>query len=218
MNPPNKSIPCYEEIKSFLDSGFIKLFKKPLVTELNKYTPFNEQEKKDQELFLKYIDMFPNDINKLLVRENTLAHFSSSAFVVNKTKDKMLVVYHKILDGLIYPGGHADGEEDLLSVAIREVEEETGQKATPLYNSFFSIQALPIAGHIKNGKYVSSHIHFDVIFLLEADDTTPLTYRKDESKGVKWITFSEAILNKDIIKFIIPIHSKLICKFLNLNV
>ena len=40
----------------------------------------------------------------------------------------MVVVYHNINDGWIYPGGHADGEEKLLDVAIREVEEETGLK------------------------------------------------------------------------------------------
>ena len=48
----------------------------------------------------------------------------------------MLVVYHIINDGWIYPGGHVDGAEDLLSVAVREVEEETGLKVKVLDEIF----------------------------------------------------------------------------------
>lgn len=123
----------------------------------------------------------------------------------------MLVVHHNILGGWIYPGGHADGESDLLSVAIREVEEETGQKVKVLDTSIFSIQALPIKGHIKKGKYVSSHIHFDVVYLLEADDKTKLSFRKEESKGVKWIALKDAT-NKGSVDFIRPIHKKIVSK------
>jgi len=49
-----------------------------------------------------------------LTRDNIFGHFSASAFVVNKEKNKMVVVYHIINDGWIYPGGHADGEDDFL--------------------------------------------------------------------------------------------------------
>lgn len=219
LNIPDSSLYCYDEITLFINNSWIKPFefKFILLHELKIYTPFNEQEEKDLSLFFYYIDLYSklkiNSINYLLIRENTLAHFSASAFVVNKNRDKMLVVYHNILDSWIFPGGHADGEEDLLSVAIREVKEETGQNSKPLDNSIFSIQAFPIKGHIKNGEYVSAHIHFDVIFLLEADDSRPLTYRKEESKGVKWITFEEATDEKSINKQILPIHSKLISKF-----
>lgn len=67
----------------------------------------------------------------------------------------MLVVYHIINDGWIYPGGHADGEDDLLAVATREVEEETGQKTKVLDKNIFSIQVAPVKGHIKKGiKYI----------------------------------------------------------------
>ena len=68
--------------------------------------------------------------DEVLTRNNIFGHFSASAFVVNKEKNKMVVVYHNIFDGWIYPGGHADGEEKLLNVAIREVEEETGYLAS----------------------------------------------------------------------------------------
>jgi len=178
-----------------------------LKQEIKNYIPFNEQEQKDKEQFLKFIDTFDN----ILVRENVFGHFSASAFVVNKEKNKMVVVYHNINDGWIYPGGHADGEEELLNVAIREVEEETGLKVKVLDNSIFAIQTNPVDGHIKNGKFVSSHIHFDVLYLLEADEDQELTYREDESKGVKWIDFDEAT-DSTMCDFIRPIHKKIITK------
>ena len=173
--------------------------------QIEKYISFNEQEKTDKEYILKFIDTFDN----VLTRENIFGHFSASAFVINKQRDKMLVVYHIINDGWIYPGGHADGENNLLSVAFREVEEETGLKANVLNNEIYAIQVNPVQAHIKNGKFVSAHTHVDIIYIMEADDTIPLIYREDESKGVKWITFEEAD-KSDIVPFAIPIHKKLI--------
>ncbi len=92
-----------------------------LKEQIENYLPFDEQEEKDKEQFLQFINTFDD----LLTRKNIFGHITSSAFVVNKERTKMLIVYHIINNGWIYPGGHADGEENLLSVALREVEEET---------------------------------------------------------------------------------------------
>ena len=178
--------------------------------QIEKYIPYDEQEESDKEQYLKYMDEFED----VLTRNNIFGHFSASAFVVNKERTKMLVVYHIINDGWIYPGGHADGEEDLLSVAVRELEEETGLKAKVLDENIYSIQSESVKGHIKNGKYVSTHLHLDVIYLMEADDKMPLVYKDDESKGVKWVSFEEAV-GDTMCEFIRPIHKKLIKKLIN---
>lgn len=175
--------------------------------EIENYIPFDEQEKKDKEQFLRFIDTFDD----VLTRDNIFGHFSASAFLVNKKRNKMVVVYHIINDGWIYPGRHADGDDNLLSVAVREVEEETGLKAKILDENIYAIQSAPVKGHIKSGKYVSSHIHFDVLYLMEADDRSPLKYKENESKGVKWISFEEAD-DKTMCDFIRPIHKKIIEK------
>ena len=99
-----------------------------LKEKIENYVPYNEQEEKDKDQMLEFINTFDD----VLTRNNIFGHFSASAFVVNKDRTKMVVVYHLINDGWIYPGGHADGIEDLLSVAVREVEEETGLKAKVL--------------------------------------------------------------------------------------
>ena len=117
--------------------------------EIENYIPFDEQEKKDKEQFLRFIDTFDD----VLTRDNIFGHFSASAFLVNKKRNKMIVVYHIINDGWIYPGGHADGDDNLLSVAVREVEEETGLKAKILDENIYAIQSAPVKGHIKSGMF-----------------------------------------------------------------
>ncbi len=178
-----------------------------LIKQFEAYSTFNEQEEKDKEFFLRALKTF----DYVLSRENVLLHFCSSAFVVNKKHTKMLVVNHNIFGGWIYPGGHADGNEDFLYIATKELLEETGINAKLLYPKFFSIQSLPIAGHIKNGKYVSGHIHMDVCFLFEADETDETKIKPDENKAIKWIDFKDAD-NESIVPFIRPIHRKLIEK------
>ncbi|MBE5821473.1 MAG: NUDIX domain-containing protein [Clostridiales bacterium] len=180
-----------------------------LKEQIEKFIPFNEQEINDKEQFLKFIDTFDD----VLTRDNIFGHFSASAFVVNKERTKMLVVYHIINDGWIHPGGHADGEEDLLAVTVREVEEETGLKAKVLDENIYSIQSEPVKGHIKRGKYVSAHLHLDIIYLMEADDNIPLIYREEESKGVKWVDFAEAT-DETMCDFVRPTHAKLIDKLI----
>ncbi len=118
-----------------------------LKEQIKNYIPFNEQEEVDKEYFLKFIDTYDD----VLTRNNQIGHFSASAFVVNKERTKMLCVYHIINNGWIYPGGHADGEGNLLSVALREVEEETGLKPKLLDENIFSIQSGAANGHIKGG-------------------------------------------------------------------
>ena len=184
-----------------------------LKEQIEKYMPFDEVEQKDKEQFLELINSFDD----VLTRNNIFGHFTASAFVVNKDRTKMVVVYHIINDGWAYPGGHADGIDDLLSVAVREVEEETGLKAKVLDENIFAINSNPVIGHVKRGKYVSSHIHFDCVYIMEADDKIPLVYREDESKGVKWVDFEDAY-DESFCDFIRPVHKKLIKKLNNRGV
>ena len=181
-----------------------------LKQQIENYIPFNEQEMVDKNYFLE----FSNKFDDVLTRDILFGHFSASAFVVNKKRDKMVVVYHIINDGWMYPGGHADGESDLLAVALREVKEETGLTASVIDREIFAIQANAVQPHIKNNKFISAHTHFDVIYLLEADDNLPLVYREDESMGVKWIDFGK-MDDDSIVPFIRPIHKKLVKKLEN---
>ena len=128
------------------------MMKENLIRQIENYPPFNEQEEKDKALILGWISNNENAFS----RENTVAHITSSAWVVNKDRSKVLMVYHNIYNSWSWLGGHADGETDLLSVAVREVKEEAGiSNVTPVSKDIFSVESLTVDGHWKNGKYVS---------------------------------------------------------------
>lgn len=155
---------------------------------IRKYNPYNEQEEKDKEIILQCIDKFDD----ILTRDNKIAHVTSSAFVVNKTKDKVLMVHHNIYNSQSWTGGHTDGEKDLLAVAIKEAKEETGvENILPINLEVFSLDILPVLGHIKRGEYVSAHLHLSVAYLVEADENELLIVKADENSDVKWIPIDE---------------------------
>lgn len=158
------------------------------IEELKNYTCYNEAENKDKELILSAINTYPN----LLTRDNVAMHMTASGYILNKTKDKVLMIYHKIYDSWAWTGGHADGENDLLKVALKEAKEETGLKnIKPITKNLFSLEVLTVNGHIKKGKYVSSHLHLNFTYLLEADENETLIINKEETKGVQWIPLNK---------------------------
>lgn len=157
---------------------------------LEKYIPYNEQEAKDKEVMLKYL----HDFDNVYTRENEYGHFTASSWIVNKDRTKVLMIYHNIYDSWGWTGGHADGETNLYNVAVREANEETGiTDLKPLVDGIFSIEILTVNGHVKRGKYVSSHVHLNVTYLFEADDTIPLRIKEDENSGVKWVDIDKAV-------------------------
>ena len=152
------------------------------------FIPSEEQERKDKEIILKYINRFDD----ILKRDNEIIHITSSGFVINKNKDKALMVYHNIFNAWSLPGGHADGEKNLLGVAISEIKEETGvRNLIPISNKIVSLDILAVLGHFRKGKYVSSHLHISVVYLVQADENEKVIIKPDENSAVKWISFSE---------------------------
>lgn len=161
-----------------------------LFQQIQNYKPMNQQEECDKELMLQFMT---NNSN-YLERENKIAHFTASVWTVNKERTKTLMVYHNIYDSWSWIGGHADGEEDLCAVAMRELEEETGVKnATLISKNIFSLEVLTVNGHIRKGCYVPSHLHFNVTYLAEADENQELIVNEAENQAVKWWTLEEAL-------------------------
>ena len=155
------------------------------------YAPDCEQEEQDRRMMLRYIDLFPGDI---LARENEIAHFSASAWVVNPGRDRVLMLYHNIYKSWAWPGGHADGEEDLLGVALREVREETGvEQVRPVTEQLYSLEILTVNAHVKRGKYVVPHLHLNLTYLLEADDSQKTRSKPDENSAVRWFDLDAAV-------------------------
>ncbi|MGL4786818.1 MAG: hypothetical protein ACRC2Q_08075, partial [Cetobacterium sp.] len=56
----------------------------------------------------------------------------------------------------------------------------------------FSIEILTVDGHMKNGEYVSSHLHLNITYLLEANEHDMLSIKEDENSDVCWINIEES--------------------------
>ena len=160
-----------------------------LLEDLKNYQPYNEQEAADVKEMIYRLETG----EELFLRSNLAEHFTASAWVVNPARDKTLMAYHRIYDSWAWLGGHADGDHDLLRVALKEVEEESGVAARPVTNQIYSVEILTVDGHEKHGKYVPSHLHLNVTYLLEADDRQAIRPKEDENKAVAWFGLAEAL-------------------------
>ena len=184
-----------------------------LKEQIQVYKPYNEQEEVDKEVMLKALDDFDN----VLTRENKLCHFTASNWIVNKERSKILMVYHNIYNSWSWTGGHSDGESDLLKVALKEAEEETGVKNLKLLSDgIFSIETLCVDSHIKRGKFVPSHLHLDCCYLFEADESEILRIKEDENSGVRWVDIDKVIEYSTEEKMK-PIYQRLIDKMKKIN-
>lgn len=168
----------------------IKINVDNLKESLEKFNPYNEQEEVERKIMLKYI----NDFDDVLTRQNEYGHFTSSAFVLNKERTKILMVYHKIYNSWAWTGGHSDGDSDLLYVAMKEAKEETGIKnIAPISKNIYSLELMNVDGHEKREKYVGSHVHLNVTYLLEADENEKIHIKEDENSGVKWVPIDKIL-------------------------
>lgn len=177
-----------------------------LIARLMEYIPYNEQEARDRETILRLL----RSRDDIFLRLNTFAHMTASAWVVDSTRTKVLMAYHNIYNSWSWLGGHADGEADLLQVAIREVREESGVNfVEPLTEDIFSIEVLTVDGHEKRGAYVPSHLHLNITYLLEASENEETRIAEEENSGVKWFPLSEAVAASSEEWFRERIYSKL---------
>lgn len=182
---------------------------KKITEQIRRFCPYNEQEEKDQKFILTCLETMTD----IFTRKNSVAHMTASAWVVNKEHTKVLMAYHKIYDSWAWLGGHADGEKDLLKVALKEAREESGiEHVTAVSDDIFSLEVLPVDGHVKKGEYLSSHLHLNVTYLLEADEKDVLTMKEDENSGVKWFSFEDALKASTEPWFVENIYKKLIKK------
>ena len=160
-----------------------------LNAQLEAFRPWNEQEERDRDALLRLLERGQAPFG----REDP-AHMTASAWVVSPDRKRVLLAYHNLYDSWAWLGGHADGERDLLATALREVREESGlEHVRPVTPDIYSVEILTVDGHEKRGRYVSSHLHLNVTFLLEADPADPVRCKPDENRHVGWFGLEEAV-------------------------
>jgi 8-oxo-dGTP pyrophosphatase MutT (NUDIX family) len=119
-------------------------------------------------------------------RDHLPGHMTGSAWIIDKSKQYALLVHHAKLNRWLQPGGHADGDENIVAVAQKEAEEETGLKNLTLLNALFDIDIHPIPER----KDFPQHDHYDIRCLFIADKNDRILV-SEESHSVEWFPLPE---------------------------
>jgi 8-oxo-dGTP pyrophosphatase MutT (NUDIX family) len=120
-------------------------------------------------------------------RTHLPGHLTGSAWIIDKSREHVLLVHHAKLNRWMQPGGHADGDENILRVATKEANEETGLQNLNLVQPApfdLDIHTIPARNDFP------AHLHFDVRFLFEAELQDSITV-SEESHDVKWVRLAE---------------------------
>ena len=154
-----------------------------LLTLLKNYNPIDPQEV----IFTKQITEFVQENPDCFERSLLIGHVTGSAWIVDKTRQFTLLTHHRKLDKWFQTGGHCDGNSDVLNVAFKEAQEETGLLDIQILSSeIFDIDI----HEIPERKGIPAHLHYDARFLFEADMNQKIII-SSESTDVAWIALAE---------------------------
>lgn len=132
---------------------------------------------------INFIQQHPDCFERSLL----VGHVTGSAWIINKEVTHVLMMHHRKLNKWFQPGGHCDGDPNVMQVAAKEAFEETGVEVRALSSAVFDVDHHVIPER----KDVPEHIHYDIRFLFEADKTVDELSPNDEANSVKWIPLEE---------------------------
>ncbi|EPX78019.1 NUDIX hydrolase [Salipiger mucosus] len=149
--------------------------------------PYRAQHKRDASAALRTALFLTSEGVGGFSRTMRRGHVTASGFVVSPDRKQVLLLHHRKLGRWLQPGGHCDGNTDVIAVARREIREETGMGDIRLVsNSIFDIDAHEIPAR----RNEPAHIHYDIRFLFEAMPSDGLV-RNNESTAIEWVETSE---------------------------
>jgi 8-oxo-dGTP pyrophosphatase MutT (NUDIX family) len=154
-----------------------------LITFIQQYTPFDAKEAIHQASVLDLLKTCPCPLDRYNYEPG---HITGSAWVVAEATNQVGLIYHHRLACWIQPGGHVDaGETDLVTVTLREVEEEMGIRVNPSEMTLFDIDVHPIPATAVH----PMHFHFDIRFLCRVE-VQAIAAGSDAEAG-RWFSVSE---------------------------
>ena len=155
------------------------MIRETLLAELDAYQAADAHEEEMRLRLRDFVAAHPDCFERSLLA----GHITGSAFVVDRERSHTLLHHHGKLDKWLQLGGHADGEPDVLGVALREAREESGlEEFRPVTPAIFDVDIHPIPER----RGVPEHLHYDIRYLLEADRSLPLVVTL-ESKAAAWV-------------------------------
>ncbi len=142
----------------------------------------------EESAYVERAKAFVREHEDCFYRELWPAHVTGSVWVVDPARDKALLLHHRKLDQWFQPGGHADGDADILRVSLRETAEETGLDPSHIRlvdGELFDVDIHGIPAETY-GPERPPHEHIDCRFLVEMDDDIEIP-GNDESHQVIWV-------------------------------
>ena len=156
---------------------------------LNQYNPHIEQEIEHKDRIIAFVQ----DNENCFERELETGHITSSSWLLNKDASHAMLLHHKKLDKWFQPGGHADGDSNILAVAIKEAQEESGiQSIEHVSEEIFDVDVHLIPANSKD----KEHFHYDIRFLLQVKSDEELQV-SEESRELRWISKNKEDLLTD---------------------
>jgi 8-oxo-dGTP pyrophosphatase MutT (NUDIX family) len=163
------------------------MHRQPLLQLLKAHQPFDQTEAQMLERIQRFVCEQENCFEHFLLE----GHVTGSAWIVNQDSTQVLLLHHAKLDRWLQPGGHCDGDGDVLRVALREAKEESGLTSLEVVSTtVFDVDVHWIPERPAAQNHVPGHWHYDVRFLLRADSAAPLSLN-EEAKALRWVDLDE---------------------------
>jgi len=155
------------------------MYREKLIQEIKGYQNRFSAEVETAVRFIDFVSANPNCFERTLKE----GHVTGSAWVVNGAKTHVLLTHHRKLNKWLQLGGHADGEGDVLKVALREAQEESGIKEiNVLREEIFDldIHLIPERGD------APAHYHYDLRYRFQVSGAEDYVV-SDESHDLAWV-------------------------------
>lgn len=165
------------------------MHRKILLDLLDKHSPIDENELKMRNETIEFVKTNEDCFN----RELLIGHVTGSAWIVNDARTHVLLTHHRKLNQWFQPGGHCDGEPDVLKVALKEANEETGLKNLNVVDG----EVYDVDVHlIPERKGIPAHYHYDIRFLIEGYMNEQLIIT-EESNDLAWVSLEKIAERND---------------------
>jgi 8-oxo-dGTP pyrophosphatase MutT (NUDIX family) len=149
----------------------------PLESALRKYAALEQPAADTAAIFREFLYSYGN----VFERSHPSGHFTGSAWLVSADGERVLLTHHRKLGRWLQLGGHADGDDDLANVALREAVEESGLIDLVVEQDIFDLDSHRIPAHGDEPE----HWHYDVRYVVRATGSEKFSI-SEESLALAW--------------------------------